>query len=394
MNKENTKDESIQALQNNITDVFGIPSVKSDRNYWMIRTNGGNYYGDFSTNLYIAIAWDYITLSMLNTEDEDRIKRLIESSEKANPSTAFDTDDDEELASKGKVTSIYNKLHRFVFDLSIGDIVLVPNKNSEKIMIAEIAGNPYEDNSYIEKYLNDSPDTELSLCPYSKRRKIKPLKTISKSTMDIYLSKGFNSQHALSSLNEYSSFIDRTLYPIYSKGSELHSTIHAGHPNGLSLRDLSLFIQSLEKSIDNISEQCGIEATANDIDVKLNFHSPGLIELIGYTTAAGIPIALITFALNNLINGGTFRVSFKRADSSLDFSIESTTDGIMGSKRKDKELELKEKDTYLQLIKDLDIKSPDLIANIINGEKITADQIATGTASESNSPKKTKKKMK
>lgn len=385
-------------MDNNIKDIFKIPSIKPDRNYWMIRTNGGKYYTDFATNTYIAIAWDYVTLNMLNNEEEDKIKMLIESFEKASPSSDLDEeeddDDDEDSTSKGTITSIYNKLHRFVFEISVGDIVLIPNKNSELIMIAEISSDPYENNSYIEKYLHDSPNTEIVLCPYFKRRKIKPLKSISKSDMDIYLSKGFSSQHALSSLNDYSSYIDRTLFPIYSKGNELHSTIHAGHPNGLSLHDLSLFIQCLEKSIDDISEQCGVETSSKDIDVKLNFHSPGLLEMIGYTMTSGMAIALVTFAINNLINGGTFKVSCKRAKSSLDFSLESSTDGLKGSKRKDKELELKEKETYMHLIKDLDIKDPGLIANIINGEKVSAEQISQAMLPDEDSPKKSKKKVK
>ena len=45
-------------------------------------------------------------------------------------------------------------------------------------------------------------------------RKIKHCKTIKKSQMDIYLSKRFDPHHALSSMGEYASFIDRTIYGI------------------------------------------------------------------------------------------------------------------------------------------------------------------------------------
>lgn len=382
-------------MENNIKEIFSIPSINPERNYWMIRTNGGKYYNDFLLNSYVAIAWDYITISMMNTNDEDSLKRIIESFEKASPSADIDEEDDEdELGSKVKITSIYNKLHRFIFDLSIGDVVLIPNKNSETIFIAEITGNPYEDSTYIEKYLTESPNTEVVLCPYYKRRKIRVLKTISKSNMDIYLSKGFRSQQALSSLNDYAAFIDRSLYPIYAKGEELHSTIHAGHPNGLSLHELSLLIQSLEKSVDDIAEQCDLKIAAADVGVKLNFHSPGLIELIGYTANAGISIAVITFAINNLVNGGKFKVSLNKKSSKLNFTIESSTDGIRGADRKDKELELKEKETYIQLIKELDIKSPDLISSILNGEHISSDQVSQAMISDKELPKKSKKSVK
>lgn len=371
-------------MESNIKELLKIPNINESRNYWMVRTNGGIYYDDFSMHQYIAIAWDSISLSYLNTMDETTIKKLIETSEKANPTSNDDDDESEDSSNfaKGKVTSIYNKLHRFVFELGIGDIVLVPNKNSEKIMIAEISGPVYEDPSYLERYLAESPDTEITPCPYYKRRKIHFLKCISKSSMDIYLAKGFNSQHALSNLNEYSSFIDRTIYPIYSKGNEIHSTIHAGHPNGLSLKDLAQLVTVLEKTVNDISDQCELPLSSKDIDVKLNFHSPGILELISHVTEAGIVISIVTFAINNLIHGGNFKISLKRDDLGLDFTLESQNDGIRGSNRKDRELDIKEKELYLQLVKDLDIKSPDLIANIINGDKITPDTLSEITSTE------------
>lgn len=368
-------------METNIKELLKIPSINESRNYWMVRTNGGDYFDDFSLHQYIAIAWDTITLSILNNHDEDYVKLLIDSLEKSNPTNEDDEDDesldiDSKNKGKGKITSIYNKIHKFVFELNIGDIVLIPNKNSEKILIAEIAGQPYEDSSYLEKYLVENPETELNPCPYYKRRKIKSLKLISKNTMDIYLAKGFNSQHALSNLNDYATFIDRTIYPIYTKGNELHSTIHAGHPNGLSLKELSLLLNKLDDSINDIADQCGLEISSNEIGVKLNFHSPGLLELIGYGASAATAISIVTFALNNLINGGTFKISCKKEKTGLDFSLESQTDGLRGASRKDKELELKEKEVYLQLIKDLDIKSPELIANIINGKEIAPEDLS------------------
>lgn len=362
-------------MENNLTTLLQIPSIKESRNYWMVRTNSGDYYDDFSLHQYIAIAWDAITLSILNTQEPDKIKLIIESSEKATP-TSTDFDDEADGTTKGKITSIFNKLHRFVFEIKEGDIVLIPNKNSERILIAEVIGPAYEDSNYIERYLSESPDTEILPCPYYKRRKIKGLKVISKSSMDIYLAKGFNCQHALSSLNEYSSYIDRTIYPIYTKGNETHSTIHAGHPNGLSLKELSLLINYLDQSIEDISKQCEIDYDTDQIGVKLNFHSPGLIELIGYGASAGIAISIVMFALNNLINGGTFKLSCKREKTGLDFTIESQSDGIKGSIRKDRELDLKEKEVYIQLAKDLDIKSPEIIAGIMSRKEITPDMIS------------------
>lgn len=363
-------------MKSNIYKLLGVPSVSPNRHYWIIRTNDGLYYEDFVLHNYIAIAWDYVTLKLLNNRTDDEIKRLIESYEKSTP---FDPqDDDDEGTSKGKITAIFNKVQRFVFEMDKGDIVLVPSKESNRITIAEVIGDVYEDSNYVEDCLLNDPESENMLCPFYKRRKIKHCKTIEKSQMDIYLSKGFNSHHALSSMDEYSPFIDRTIYGIYSKNNELHTTITAGHPNGLTLKELVELSQTLEKSASSIAEQCGLSFDSSEIAVKLNIHSPGLIELIGYLSGGGIILSLLIFSLNNYMNGGKLNLSFKRNGETgdIDFSVDSESPGSRGSKHKEKAIEFEHKEKLLQLTKDLGISSPDVISAIINDEKVTPQMIS------------------
>jgi hypothetical protein len=33
-----------------------VPKINPDRNYWLVRTNAGNYYEDFLNNSYIALS--------------------------------------------------------------------------------------------------------------------------------------------------------------------------------------------------------------------------------------------------------------------------------------------------------------------------------------------------
>ena len=233
-------------MDSNLLSLLKIPSVPENIHYWIIRTNGGDYYEDFTLHEYISISWDYVSLSILYTKDDDEIKRLIEVYEKMS-TTSEDSDDESDGTTKGKITAILNKINRFVFEINKGDIILIPSKNSDRIAIAEVIGDVYETENYVESYLQANPTTEIVPCPYRKRRKIKILKTITKGQMDIYLAKGFNSQHALSNMDEYAPYINRTIYGIYSKGNELHTTLHAGHPNGLTLKELvelSRFITS------------------------------------------------------------------------------------------------------------------------------------------------------
>lgn len=373
-------------MNTNILETLNIPSISPERHYWIIRTKGGRYYNDFIHHQYISIAWDYVTLNILNNENEDSIKRLIGMYTATDKDNAIDLDDEEtEGSSKGKVTAIYNKIQRFVFEIAKGDIVLIPSANSDFITIAEVIGDTYETTNYVEMRLQDDPDSETIPCPYYKRRKISSLKTITKKEMDIYLAKGFNSQHALSNMDEYASFIDRTIYGIYSKGSDIHTTIYTGHPKGLTLKDLVNLSSLLEQAASSLAEQCNIPFNSSDIGVRLNIHSPGLIELIGELGGGGIILSILIFTLNNLINGGKLNISFKRNGQSkdIDFSVDVTSVGSRGHNQKDKKIELSEKTELLKLVNELGIKSPDIVSSILNGEKITPDMISEAQQSHS-----------
>ena len=363
-------------MDSNLLSLLKIPSVPENIHYWIIRTNGGDYYEDFTLHEYISISWDYVSLSILYTKDDDEIKRLIEVYEKMS-TTPEDSDDESDGTTKGKITAILNKINRFVFEIDKGDIILIPSKNSDRIAIAEVIGDVYETENYVESYLQANPTTEIVPCPYRKRRKIKILKTITKGQMDIYLAKGFNSQHALSSMDEYAPYINRTIYGIYSKGNELHTTLHAGHPNGLTLKELVELSTKLEETASSIAQQCEIPFDSSQVEVKLNIHSPGLIELIGSLSGAGIVLSLLMFTVNNLINGGKLNISYKKDDQTgkTDFSVTSETPGISGNAQKNKRIELKEKEELLELVNKLDVKTPEIVAAILNGDKITPNML-------------------
>ena len=363
-------------MDSNLLSLLKIPSVSEGIHYWIIRTNGGDYYEDFTLHEYISISWDYVSLSILYTKDDDEIKRLIEVYEKMS-TTPEDSDDESDGTTKGKITAILNKINRFVFEIGKGDIILIPSKNSDRIAIAEVVGDVYETENYVESYLQANPTTEIIPCPYRKRRKIKILKTITKGQMDIYLARGFNSQHALSCMDEYAPYINRTIYGIYSRGDELHTTLHAGHPNGLTLKELVEFSTLLEKTASSIAQQCEIPFNPSQVEVKLNIHSPGLIELIGSLSGAGIVLSLLIFAVNNLINGGKLSISYKKDDQTgkTDFSVTSESPGISGNAQKNKRIELKEKEELLELVNKLDVKTPEVVAAILNGDKITPNML-------------------
>ena len=92
-------------MDNNLYSLLKIPAVPEDIHYWIIRTNGGDYYDDFVLHEYISISWDYVSLNILYNKEDDEIKRLIEIYEKA-AASAEDSDDESDGTTKGKITTI------------------------------------------------------------------------------------------------------------------------------------------------------------------------------------------------------------------------------------------------------------------------------------------------
>lgn len=45
--------------------VLSIPEISNERQIWLIRTNGGLYYNDFTTNKYVALGWDAVSVDLL-----------------------------------------------------------------------------------------------------------------------------------------------------------------------------------------------------------------------------------------------------------------------------------------------------------------------------------------
>lgn len=345
------------------------------RNYWLIRTNSGNNYNDFVLHDYVAIGWDYITLNILRNKSHDDIKKIIEVHLKNNENDDYiDEDDDnenrnskEELTKDNrKVTAIINKIISFVNDIKIGDVVLIPSKNSEGISVGIVESDVYEDNNYIEKYLATNPDTELYLCSYLKRRKIKWIQNTTRSKLDIYLIKLFNAHQAIYSANEYAPYINRMIYPIYIQDDKVHATVHTGHPKGVTLKDMTDFINFLNSSLQTVSEVFGEKIDTSDINLKLNIHSPGLIEIAAVGAISSCSIAALIFAINQVVNGGEVNLGLKIGNK-IQFGIFSKSKGNKGwqiEKRKTdlKELELSinEKEHLLKLKENLELEFPTL----------------------------------
>ena len=109
--------------------LFSIPSINKDTNFWMVRAKRGFFFDEFIRNNYIAIGWNSITKEMvsqnLTRSQSDRLKASIRSTYgESKPGTAL------------------NKCIRFCYELKTGDIAVIVDNN--RIAFAYI-GDYYEE---------------------------------------------------------------------------------------------------------------------------------------------------------------------------------------------------------------------------------------------------------
>ena len=62
-------------MDNNLLSLLNIPIVPENIHYWIIRTNGGDYYDDFILHNYISISWDYVSLNILYNKNNIVIRK-------------------------------------------------------------------------------------------------------------------------------------------------------------------------------------------------------------------------------------------------------------------------------------------------------------------------------
>ena len=337
-----------------------IPEVPKKQRYWFVRTDGGAHYSDFTMHDYIAIAWDYISIEMFTTRNADTVKKIILNAEKSTPTEDEESDiGSSELA---KETTIYNKINRFINEMSIGDIVLCPSKNSSSISLGKIKSTVYEDSHYAIDYYNGNPDSELNVCPYYKRRKVEWIKTINRENLDIYLSRALSSQHSVSCLDEHALLINRSLYDMYNRGETTHLTLRTCRPESITFAELKDLVDTLDRNLKSTSEALNIQYNPSALEVKLSIHSPGLIEIAGSVLMLSGAASFLLLALNHFRHGGKNNAHFKMnfGKLSIEYSNESESRGTRDFELDEQRLDIEAIERLSSLQDKLEIKFPEI----------------------------------
>lgn len=341
-------DQNLRKINNYIAN-FAIPKIPDETNFWMIRTKSGYFYDEFLANSFIALGWNII-----------------------DSKTSFDSNNEQTL--KENITDYYgdkrpgsalNKCKRFINELRVGDIVLVPNDGTSEIAICRV-GKYYEENFDVDQEIEINKVIELKSepidsvkCPYKKRRHIEVLLKITANRMGLNLIKAVSNYHGLSNLTEYGTDVLNCLYNAYEYKGNITYVVNISTTEPIKARDYSGFIYALTDLF------CKIVNDEDSVSIKSNVSSPGRVVVIlqnGFKILkkSAIPLLVVYFLA---FGGSGLGFEFEGAVKTIIECVKEVQMLPIEKEEKEEEAKAKKLENYEKLIelskacgdKDLDI---------------------------------------
>lgn len=260
----------------------GILDIPSDINYWLVRADGGKYYDDFFLNDFVAIADNDVTLEsicsfpQLNTEIGYTIEGFKALYQEHYPKW-----------SNQQISHAASRTMKFVTEIKVNDIVIVPSHRSLNFIIGIVSGEPYQ---IIESDLSISENYKT--CPYLKRRNVKWLKEVPRAAISDKMFWVLSTHQTILPLSAEAEYLDRLLAPIYIKDGYCYGTLRVNKKGDISSTEWLTLYKVIEK----------IKSDAPDVFVKSNVQSPGLITILSTAGNTSLIMAL-TLLLSGVILG-------------------------------------------------------------------------------------------
>lgn len=247
-----------------------ILEIPKDTKYWVIRANGGEYYDDFFDNNFVAIGDDKITQKFLKEKQKQAGFHDLRSIEILK---IIYEEKYPEL--KNQSHTVYSKrLFHFMFEMKIGDIVIVPSRNSRCFLIGVVDSEMFDGFSYVE----DSENTKIRPCPFIKRRKVTWIKEIDRASLPEKMYWVLSAHQTIFNVTEFSREVNSLLSFIVKYGDEVTASCFVSTKEGVSIKAWHELTSVL---IDTTGDD------SDDIEMKIDVQSPGDISLSTMTESIG-----------------------------------------------------------------------------------------------------------
>lgn len=209
---------------------YKIPQIKEDVHFWMVRTQGGAFYNEFCTDKYVAFGWNYIDKGT-NLNDGlliDEIKKQYS-------------------ITQGK--RAINKCNMFMHQIKPNDIILIPNKGLEEIVIA-VAKEYYEETEENGCSLEDEKEILWKLkneknllknvkCPYKKRWKIDIIKKVKGDKLNYHLYRTLRNYNGIDDIDEHAAYVLSLIFNAFAYDKNLYIILNVNQEKDVNLSDLS-----------------------------------------------------------------------------------------------------------------------------------------------------------
>lgn len=296
-----TEKQLLEEIDNFIAQIKEIPAK---RNYWLVRTQAGQFYNSFRTHNFVAIEHEKISLYEINQvllkNKDDKKSALNEL--KANSKIKYPDD---------KPGIIAGQIYKFVVELKKGDLVIIPSSNSDIISIGEVTSSTIPE-------LTQAQLTKTE-CDYKKRKTVKWLKDISRDSLDPYLYKMLQAHQAINNITAYGDIVERTIGNFYIRENEANLVLQVEQNEDINARQLFNLGHYLLEYSQSFIDNNNLHLITDEIEVKINLNSKGKIQFKAPNPRTLWLIALLAVS----VTGGGLKVSYGG------FNFDLSTDGII-----------------------------------------------------------------
>ena len=239
-----------------------ILKIPDDIGYWLVRADGGKYYDDFFLNNFIAVSDNEITLELINKCAQGSIAGITIEHYKTLYSDNYEDWNPQQIAHAASRT------FKFINEMKIGDIIVVPSKKSSGFLIGVLASDAYE---ISKKELNSISEVHYAINRYFKRRKVQWIKEVKRDEISEKLYWILSAHQTIFNLEEERDYINQLLAPIYVQNGLCHGAIKISKEEGLDSGEwYDLYSVVNKQSIESKEK----------VIVKSNVQSPGIIEFV------------------------------------------------------------------------------------------------------------------
>lgn len=249
---------------------FSILKFDKNVNFWIVRAEGGKYFNDFIDDHYIGIKYNSVTINDINSISKDKNLVSIEDIKEIYKH-AYGDDDILDKSQKQKLTVHSTQTFLFAFEMKIGDVVLVPSKDSKEFALGIIYSTPYDEKvDYIKERIENADSNGLNFKPsnYVKRRRVQWISKLKKHDLPSGISWVLSTHYAIINATSHKKQLMPLVYPIFKYDNEYYCRVFSEKGGELTLNDWSKITSELNESIKN------------NITMDAEIHSPGFLNFI------------------------------------------------------------------------------------------------------------------